>query len=335
MCADVALGVPDYVGHASGAKSFLRWLERGWDTPDFFEPVDRADDWAPLRPFWRNPHGRGSQTSFFDDIRARYADFPPDHRLRRKIDHWVAGKPPTCVAGMPGTVGAGTRAFWSELATSKDAVIWPFANPDLCALLAGGERPILVEAYPALCYGIVFAETLPAEYVFVAKSVRDRRSEALVRLKGALAWAPGLRIADGLWDAALECEDDFDALFMGLALYRMAVDGRLVSDPGASGPQPDPAFEGSIVGSWCVTEVQRRAARRSRPVGPPSARRAPESLMCPIAGCRKVFKLGRCGWDSHVASLRNHPGWYPGVHDGGARKDLFRSVFATFFRARR
>ncbi|HEV8580264.1 MAG TPA: hypothetical protein VGX68_14450 [Thermoanaerobaculia bacterium] len=256
---DAVFGIPEYVGRAAGAKSFPDWLARGQATPRFFEAVRRAEDWGPWRPFWVNPHGAGSQTRFFSTILASHAGFPSDHALRRKIDRWVSAKPPTCVAGMPGTVGSGTAALWQELDAAKELAVWPFAGLDLPRLLTG-RSPVLVEAYPALCYGIVLAESLPAGSVWVAKTKRAERIKTLGRLTRSPAWEPKLTIAEDLWEAATECEDDFDALFLGLALCRLAWEGQLNPGPSTLAPQPDPAFEGGIVGSWCITKVRHYAA---------------------------------------------------------------------------
>ena len=43
---------------------------------------------------------------------------------------------------------------------------------------------------------------------------------------------------------------------------------------------------------------------------------------CPIPGCTKVLQA-RGGWDSHVATPKNHRNWHPDVKDGKERKRLF------------
>ncbi len=332
IAVDAVLGIPEYVGRAAGSTSFLDWLASGKKKSRFFDAVDRAEDWDPWRPFWFNPHGKGSQTQFFSTILARHAGFPQDHKLRRKIDRWVSAKPPTCVAGMPGTVGSGTVALWNELDATNNLAVWPFAGLDLPLLLTG-PAPVLVEAYPALCYGIVLGESLPAGLELIAKTQRPERIEALGRLTRSPAWEPKLTIAGDLWEAATDCEDDFDALFTGLALYRMALEGQLNPGPSTLAPQPDAAFEGGIVGSWCVTKAASgRKPRRSKSfVAPKSMESDPAPLTCPLPGCGHPFRYGRGGWDAHIASLRKHPEWHPEIRDGDERKKLFRSEFPEFF----
>ncbi len=54
---------------------------------------------------------------------------------------------------------------------------------------------------------------------------------------------------------------------------------------------------------------------------------------CPIANCTTVFqKNGRGGWDSHVASLKNHPEWHPEVKDPQARKERFKAEYPEWFK---
>jgi hypothetical protein len=59
---------------------------------------------------------------------------------------------------------------------------------------------------------------------------------------------------------------------------------------------------------------------------------APTGRACPIPGCDKVFRIGRGGWDAHVASMRNHPDWHAEVEDPEDRKERFRAEFAEWFR---
>jgi len=56
-----------------------------------------------------------------------------------------------------------------------------------------------------------------------------------------------------------------------------------------------------------------------------------QEFACPIPECNHVFITTRGGWDSHVASLRIHPGWHPNVVDGKERKRLFRTEYTAWF----
>jgi hypothetical protein len=53
---------------------------------------------------------------------------------------------------------------------------------------------------------------------------------------------------------------------------------------------------------------------------------------CPIAGCERVFRGSRGGWDGHVGSLRLHPHWHPELVQAEDRKAQFKTDFPTFFR---
>jgi hypothetical protein len=57
-----------------------------------------------------------------------------------------------------------------------------------------------------------------------------------------------------------------------------------------------------------------------------------EAFQCPVPGCQKVFAKTRSGWDSHVASRRNHPLWRPELESIEERKKQFMSEFPHFFR---
>ena len=52
---------------------------------------------------------------------------------------------------------------------------------------------------------------------------------------------------------------------------------------------------------------------------------------CPIPGCEKVFKLGKLGWDAHVASSLQHPDWHPEIGDPEQRKERFKEEYAHWF----
>jgi hypothetical protein len=329
---DAVFGIPDHIGRASGAQDFLDWLRHGKDKERFFEPACSAEEWDPWRPFWVNPHGEGSQTRFLNAIRLSHHGFPDGHPLVRKIDLWARGKPPTCVSGMPGTVGSGTLEIWKELAGKTALAVWPFSGASLETLLAGNA--VVVEAYPAIGYSIALAKSLPAGRVSIAKTKRPHRVKALRSLTRSPAWAPELRIADDLWAAARKGEDDFDALFLGLGLCRLALERQLDPGPSPLGPKPDPCFEGGIVGSWCVVPAAPKGVRAraglARSSTPSRSNAAP--IACPIPGCGKVYSHGRGGWDGHVASVRKHREWHPEARDGTARKELFRAEFPAFFR---
>lgn len=52
---------------------------------------------------------------------------------------------------------------------------------------------------------------------------------------------------------------------------------------------------------------------------------------CPIPNCDRIFKDTRGGWDSHVASLKMHPNWYPNETERANRLKLFKLEFIDWF----
>jgi len=65
----------------------------------------------------------------------------------------------------------------------------------------------------------------------------------------------------------------------------------------------------------------RAASRTPESDGSPGRSTPKETVgrSCPIPGCRHIFKVGRLGWDAHVASLKIHPDWHPEVTDPAER----------------
>ena len=84
------------------------------------------------------------------------------------------------------------------------------------------------------------------------------------------------------------------------------------------------------------SRTRRRRCSERRPVAPPErpvADAAAEAAVdawieahCPIPGCQKLEPfMSRGGWDTHVASLQQHPDWHPDVKDREKRKRFFRA----------
>lgn len=154
-------------------------------------------------------------------------------------------------------------------------------------------------------------------------------------------------------DHAEASEDDFDACVSAAALLRCVLDGSPLCPP-----QLDfPAIEGGILGTGSVnlqlrprhfvlqgdvTHAVRPAVespRQVRLVGvehpDADAPRGVERFhRCPIAGCDKVFRGSRGGWDAHVASIRTHPERQPDLKEPETRKRRFEAEFPDFFNAR-
>src|SRR5205085_11586914 len=99
-------------------------------------------------PFFRVPPGAGSRTAF--ELRARLAGAS----LLREIERRLDAKSAFIVSGIPGTVGSGTLALWSELAPllrgARTFAVAPFEGqpPELVA----SRRVVVAELYPRACY---------------------------------------------------------------------------------------------------------------------------------------------------------------------------------------
>ena len=315
---DVVLGLPrGYWSHARAPggvpASFVEWLAAYAPSDGLFGESCSASEWAPERPWFRVPPGRGGLN--------RYKAKVPGGMLRA-IERATAGKPVFALSGIPGTVGSGTREFWRELAPllsgPRDFSIWPFEGGPGPPNAADGV--VLCETYPRLAYAAALAGALPAPALAWAKSKEPARAEGCERVVGA-GWIreQGVRVNDV--DCARANEDDFDALFTAAAVLRCLVEERsLVSDEWV---------DGTVEGSMLLAGPVRPGAGRS--AGQTKAKVDADAVyVCPIAGCGKKFHGSRAGWDKHIESPTGHPAWRSDVTDDAERRRLFREDFASW-----
>lgn len=342
IAIDAPLGVPGgYLRRARRAlglpanSSFLDLLDAVSD--DYFAPVKRPERWHHLHPFFSVLPGRGGVGKFMAKARSRIA---------REVDRRTSAKSPFITSGIPGTVGSGAIALWQQLKTLRNEAprahglkVWPFDGP-LVSLARSGQI-ILAETYPRACYSIALKDcaALDRPLMPLAKTKQAARSAAIqALLRVRKRWARPIRI-DGLRKAA-EGEDDFDACFTAVALLRALLDGTLMQPT----PFDDPVAEGGILGLSAVNvkldpifqpkskgdatasaRVSRRASGRRNPTS------RPRIFRCPIAGCTKVFRGSRGGWDAHVGSRTRHPAWLQAIKDPVARRRAFEKQFPEFF----
>ena len=320
---DVVLGVPeDYLQMwPNTPENFVDWLNNLDSSGEFFGTVDNPDEWRFDRPWFKVNRGEGGRTSFTNQLHSR---------MLRKIDAATQANPVFAVAGIPGTVGAGTREFWKELIPhlrcDRGFAVWPFEG-DLASLLKR-HGAVLCETYPALAYAAALDDALPTRRVVISKTQRMCRVSVCDRLTKMHA----SRIDLGGLDALRENEDDFDAHITATAFLRCIYEGHEI----VSSEWIDPRAEGSMLFAGVVDPYRRsgkngltgKATNTSSELGSAS-NRAP--YRCPIPGCKKEFMGSRRGWDAHVGSVKTHPDWLPEVNDPETRKRLFRKEFSSWF----
>ena len=336
---DVVLGVPEGYWRLvldewrPQPATFVDWL-RGLDpSGEFFETVVEPAEWRVERPWFKVARGDGGLTSFTNKV---------ERRMLRGIDAATGAKPVFAVAGIPGTVGSGTRDFWKELIPQlcgdKGFSVWPFEG-DLTSLLVRHEV-VLCETYPALAYAATLADELPTGRVANSKTKQAWRDWVCNCLTQA-GWVDANRIDLGNLDASRANEDDFDAHVTAAAFLRCIHEGREIASPEwidakAEGSMllagvVDPI--GKVVDPYRKSDSTRRIAGTAPGTRAESGSSANRGVVypCPIPGCEKVFSGSRGGWDAHVGSARAHPEWWPGVDDPEERKRLFRDEFRDWF----
>lgn len=334
---DAVLGVPaGYWAQVTrherwrGVESYLDWLEGLDPESEFFTTVHDPVDWRVERPFFQVPGVLGGLTAFQDRAGG--------HLLRR-IDLSIRAKPMFAVSGIPGTVGSGTRVLWRELIPflqrTRDFAVWPF-DGNLEILLAT-QRIVLAETYPALAYAAALASELPTASMPIAKTQRAARERACELLEGA-AWVRESAVELGDLEAARENEDAFDSHLTAAAILRCVLDEYPLCDPewidpfAEGGMLPAGPVDPGLRAKWLWGKEAASGAGGKKAVARATSSHGapPGKYACPIPGCSKVFRLGRCGWDGHVVSLRAHPDWYPDVEDAEERKRLFRREYGDW-----
>lgn len=330
---DVVLGVP--AGYwrmvldgwrAPPPETFVDWLGGLDVSGGFFETVVAPGEWRPERPWFKVAEGAGGRTSFTSQV---------DGGMLRRIDAATGANPVFAVAGIPGTVGSGTRAFWKKLlphlSGDRDFAIWPFEG-EMKSLL-GRHGVVLCESYPALAYAAALADGLPTGRITNSKTKRVWRNEVCDWLARA-QWVGGNRIDLGDLNGPRANEDDFDAHVTAAAVLRCIHEGLEIAAP----EWTDAAAEGSMLLAGVVDPHPRggTSGRRAPKVAASRTEPGPRAnggvaYRCPIPGCGKMFGGSRAGWDAHVGSARLHPQWRRGVADPEERKRLFREEFRDWF----
>ena len=253
LLIDAALGLPrSFLRAAQGlagwsrAVDFPAWLSIAAAQPETFSPVSAAEQWRLGRPFFRVPAGTGGRTAFETAASRAGAD------LLRAQERSLDGKSAFIVSGIPGTVGAGTLALWSELAPllpgARGFALLPFeGRPD--EVLQSG-RVGLAELYPRACYAAALDDQpAPRPKQRLDKTSPTCAAAGLSRLVGA-SWVRRLGVELHDLDAAAASDDALDALLSAAAILRASLDGEPLYDEHHS----DACAEGMIFGSGGLRE---------------------------------------------------------------------------------
>lgn len=249
---DLPLGVPDSFLSAVRTSavwgqpaSFLELLPPAASTDDFFVENRRPRDWRLTRPFFGGLSGKGSLHAYRAAARNHGVE------LRRSIEHQTRGKSVFLKSGIPGTVGSGAAALWSELAPmledERDFAVWPFEG-DLAGCF-DEQRLVIGEIYPRSAYATALMDApvdkRPLMAIPKSKDAPRRRAvEQLLRMPWVQS--SGVQLRDT--DDAIANEDDFDALITAAALLRCVLEGLPLSPD----PLHAPESEGGMLGTGSV-----------------------------------------------------------------------------------
>jgi hypothetical protein len=209
---DAVLGLPAMSLERLGVRTFLEGLA-ALAARDVLAPSSEGALRETPEPFFRVAAGAGSLTRTVARLGGPSA-------IHRQLDLRTAAKSVFALSGIPGSVGSGSRALWSELFPlldgPRDFTLWPFER-------SAKDGIVIAEGFPRAAYAVALQEELPAAPTSLGKRQPAVREAALVRLQRA-RWRRelGLRLSD--LAAARASEDDFDALFLGAALLRLHVE---------------------------------------------------------------------------------------------------------------
>lgn len=351
---DAPIGVPkSYLAafnHRSARRpeDFLALLACARSLPRFYDATTVARDWIVDRPFFSVPAGDGGLRTYVDAAGRLGVD------LYRQIDRMTGAKAVFIKSGVPGSVGSAACALWQELASQLAAdrtfKVWPFEG-ELERLLQS-TSVVVGEMYPRAAYATALLDAAPTSRapMVVAKTDAGVRHEAIATLRSA-HWVCSLGVELRDLTEAEANEDDFDACVTAAALLRCVLEGA----PLCPSQLESATSEGGMLGTGSVnlrlpyqTFARRgrvrplvRAAFQTVGSSVEPVHQSPNTSVvrdsanvyrCPIAGCDKVFRGSRGGWDGHVGSLRLHPKWHPELPQAEERKRRFETDFPDFFR---
>ena len=218
---DFPIGLPIAYAGRAGIDDFLSWLRSG--PPErFFQPAALPSDIGLDCPFYPLRAGGARQETLAKGLGLNFT------QLRRRCD--LA----TNAACMFWTIGAkqcgkAALAGWRELfipalEEKTDIAFWPFMG-ELDALLAGDERPVVVETYPGHAYKVLNLGKFTKSTVAGRASVAPKLAAHAQCL--GLDLDPDLERALGRGFGPEDGADHaFDALVGAILMLRICRDGR-------------------------------------------------------------------------------------------------------------
>ena len=228
-------------------RTFMEWLKDKPLPEQFFRSVSTPGSWSPRSPFINPPAKQSWSLNEFIET--------SQDGLHRSIDRLLGGNSIFVASGIPGSVGSGTRALWQEIVAldnQRKVGFWPFEGS--LDALGKYSHSIVGEMYPKACYGIALHDTLPAPLLSIAKTKSQHRAEAMARLLCS-PWINKWDVKIANVEAALENEDDFDALMSAAALLRLVLER-------ASLESLEPKLqliEGGVLGSASLDMTRKRS----------------------------------------------------------------------------
>ncbi len=209
-----------------------------------FDPTSVPADWSVTRPFFHVP--RGGRNAYRDVARGAGVE------LRRSIEVLTGGNPVFITSGIPGSVGSGAVALWTEMLEAERAGmpfnVWPFDGVTLADAPAAGV-PTIAETYPRALYAVALDDRPASERqrLRVAKTDAGVRTGAVLDLQKR-PWIRDLGVRLDALNLAAASEDHFDAMVAAAGLLRAILAGEGLWHP----DHVCPTAEGGMVGTGAI-----------------------------------------------------------------------------------
>jgi hypothetical protein len=266
---DFPIGIPASYARLIGAtefKTFLSQLGRG-TLADFYRVCSDALEITKYRPFYPYKPGGKKQKHLLDALQVAHVD-----DLRRKCELGRDGRKAACPLFWTlgaNQVGKAAIIGWRDvlapaLGSYKSVVLWPL-DGSLNALLKP-RNVVIVETYPAECYGWFFQGGLKGKKGDA--EVRKKASGALFEWAGKANVKLDPDLMQTIEQGFSAGDDAFDATVGLFGMLEVLMGRREPGDPSEEGVRK---VEGWILGQQSGSGGQ--TLKELRRNGRPSARR--------------------------------------------------------------